>query len=70
MVFTVAPGGTSAEVAAALLNMMRRFDALALRIDEPMAVKGVGCRAFGELWDRSTEDMVVEAVRHAHTGGN
>jgi acetyl-CoA C-acetyltransferase len=31
-------------------------------IRDKVAIVGMGCTRFGELWDRSTEDMLVEAV--------
>jgi acetyl-CoA C-acetyltransferase len=31
-------------------------------IRDKVAIVGMGCIKFGELWDRSTEDMLVEAV--------
>jgi acetyl-CoA C-acetyltransferase len=31
-------------------------------IRDKVAIVGMGCTRFGELWDRSTEDMIVEAV--------
>ncbi|GAB3075119.1 acetyl-CoA acetyltransferase [Nocardioides zeae] len=34
-------------------------------IADKVAVVGMGCTRFGELWDRSTDDLLVEAVGEA-----
>ena len=34
-------------------------------IRDKIAVIGMGCTKFGELWDKSIEDMIVEACREA-----
>lgn len=36
-------------------------------IADQVAVVGMGCTQFGELWDRSTDDLLVDAVGQATT---
>lgn len=31
-------------------------------ISDKVAIVGMGCTRFGELWDRSTSDLLVEAA--------
>ncbi|MCW2752403.1 MAG: thiolase, partial [Aeromicrobium sp.] len=31
-------------------------------IFDKVAVVGMGCTQFGELWDRSTDDLLIDAV--------
>lgn len=34
-------------------------------IKDKCAIVGMGCTKFGELWDKSGDDLVVEAVTEA-----
>ncbi len=36
-------------------------------IADKVAIVGMGCTQFGELWDRSTDDLLVDAVGQAVT---
>lgn len=38
-----------------------------MSLRDKVAVVGVGCCAFGENWDQSEEDMIVDAVLEAYT---
>ena len=35
-------------------------------IKDKVAIIGMGCIKFGELWNKSAEDMIVEAVKEAY----
>jgi len=37
-------------------------------IADKVAIVGMGCTQFGELWDRSTDDLLVDAVTDALSG--
>ena len=34
-------------------------------IKDKVAIIGMGCTKFGELWDKSAEDLIVEAYKEA-----
>jgi acetyl-CoA C-acetyltransferase len=34
-------------------------------IKDKVAIIGMGCTKFGELWDKSAEDLMVEAFEEA-----
>ena len=36
-------------------------------IRDKVAIVGMGCTAFGEHWDKSVDDLLVEAVKEAST---
>jgi acetyl-CoA C-acetyltransferase len=38
---------------------------MAVGIKDKVAIIGMGCTKFGELWNKSAEDLVVEAVKEA-----
>ncbi len=38
---------------------------MAMGIKDKVAIIGMGCTRFGELWDKSAEDLVVEAFKEA-----
>ena len=37
-----------------------------MSIKDKVAIVGVGCCKFGENWDKSEEDMIVEAAYEAY----
>src|SRR5215210_3475514 len=37
-------------------------------ISDKVAIVSMGCTQFGELWDRSTEDLLVDAVTECIAG--
>jgi acetyl-CoA C-acetyltransferase len=39
-------------------------------ICDRVAIVGMGCTAFGEHWNRSTDDLIVDAVQQATEGGS
>ena len=36
-------------------------------IKDRVAIVGMGCTRFGELWDKGTDELVVEACNDAFT---
>jgi len=38
-------------------------------ICDRVAIVGMGCTSFGEHWDRSADDLIIDAVREATSGG-
>ena len=38
---------------------------MASGIKDKVAIIGMGCTEFGELWDKSSEDLIVEAYKEA-----
>ena len=39
-------------------------------ICDRVAIVGMGCTAFGEHWNRSTDDLIIDAVQQATEGGS
>ena len=37
-------------------------------IRDKVAIIGMGCTKFGELWDKSPEDLMVECIHRGHSG--
>jgi len=44
---------------------MRRRNKMATGIKNKVAIIGMGCTRFGELWDKSEEDLMVDAFKEA-----
>ena len=42
---------------------------MAKGIKDKVAIIGMGCTRFGELWDRSPESLIVEAFQEALADG-
>ena len=34
-------------------------------IKDKVAIVGMGCTKFGELWDKDSQDLIIEAAREA-----